>query len=104
MEAPASAETHNPCRTIKCPYVVGVEGSGAAHTLTGCQAWQGVGVAIRQLDRAIADRHTLAVLADAEEAVGGARDGDVERRVAGLLGERDRLTVEPGVLARVALI
>ena len=61
------------------------------------------GVVVGQLDRAVVDRHGLAVLADAVEGIGVGGERQVERRVAGLLGERDRLAGEPGILAQVAV-
>src|SRR5205823_705694 len=60
------------------------------------------GVAVRQLDRALADRDALTVLADDEEGVGGGCDADVETGFAGLLGERERPPDEGGVLLKLA--
>jgi hypothetical protein len=51
------------------------------------------GVQLRALERAIADRHALVVLAGAVEGQSGGGDGDVEGRVTGLLGGRRSLYV-----------
>jgi hypothetical protein len=76
------------------------EGVGADHAAETGSNGQ---VAARQLERAVADGDRLAVLAAAEDVVGGGRACDVQRSVAGFVGQGDRPPAEPRGLAPVAV-